>query len=310
MGFSAAPVPAPARSGRRPVVARANAPQRTRIQRLLHVSEGPKIDVGENWDDAPSNTRRRATLITGLLLVGVVALLLLITGIGNLRARLAPSSATGDNSTPNVTSSPSPDAQSQAEAQLRAALGSKPVYLDTLTGSPAAWTVNGKSIFFGTDHRLHLLNAAKTPLFADMPTSAPMPKGAYVASVDVALVKGAAGDHAGMRFLASTAQKGDTYYSYLITSNGRFEIWLQQPETGLVFLNGGGVPSLKTGDGQTNTIAILLDPATKTLTLFTNGAFIFQTQVPGGVALTGRAGVLTPDNGVEATFANFAVYSA
>ncbi len=308
MGFSAAPAPASARSGRRPVVANANAPQRTRIQRLLHVSEGPKVE--ETWDDAPSSTRRRATLITGLLLVGVVALLLLITGIGNLRARLDPSGASGANSTPVVGSSPSPGPQSQAEAQLRAALGSKPVYLDTLTGSPAAWTVNGKSVFFGTDHRLHLLNAAKTPLFADMPTSAPMPKGAYVASVDVSLVKGAAGDHAGMRFLASTAQKGDTYYSYLITSNGRFEIWLQQPETGLVFLTGGVVPSLKTGDGQTNTLAILLDPATKTLTLFANGAFIFQTQIPGGVALTGRAGVLTPDNGVEATFANFAVYSA
>ncbi|HEX5546253.1 MAG TPA: serine/threonine-protein kinase, partial [Ktedonobacterales bacterium] len=305
MGFSAAPAPASARSGRRPVVANANAPQRTRIQRLLHVSEGPKVE--ETWDDAPSSTRRRATLITGLLLVGVVALLLLITGIGNLRARLDPSGASGANSTPVVGSSPSPGPQSQAEAQLRAALGSKPVYLDTLTGSPAAWTVNGKSVFFGTDHRLHLLNAAKTPLFADMPTSAPMPKGAYVASVDVSLVKGAAGDHAGMRFLASTAQKGDTYYSYLITSNGRFEIWLQQPETGLVFLTGGVVPSLKTGDGQTNTLAILLDPATKTLTLFANGAFIFQTQIPGGVALTGRAGVLTPDNGVEATFANFAV---
>jgi hypothetical protein len=137
-----------------------------------------------------------------------------------------------------------------------------------------------------------------------------MPKGAYVASVDVSLVKGAAGDHAGMRFLASTAQKGNTYYSFLITSNGRFEIWLQLPETGLVFLNGGVVPSLKTGDGQTNTLAVLVDPTTKTLTLFANGAFIFQAQVPAGVALTGRAGVLTPDNGVEATFANFAVYSA
>lgn len=307
MGFSA--TPAAARSGRRPAPVAAKAPERTRIQRLLHVSEGPK--VADSWDDAQaSGMRRRVTFITGLLLVGVVALLLLITGIGNLRARLDGSSASGAKSTPIVRSSPSPDPQSQAEAQLRAALGSKPVYLDTLTGSPAAWTVNGKSIFFGSDHRLHLLNAAKTPLFADMPTSAPMPKGAYVASVDVSLVKGAAGDHAGLRFLASTAQKGDTYYSYLITSSGRFEIWLQQPETGLVFINSGVVPSLKTGDGQTNTLAVLVDPTTKTLTLFANGAFIFQTQVPGGVALTGRAGVLTPDNGVEAAFANFAVYSA
>ncbi|HEX5439805.1 MAG TPA: serine/threonine-protein kinase [Ktedonobacterales bacterium] len=310
MGFSAAP--APARSGRRPVVAKApqrpQRPQRTRIQRLLHVSEGPKVE--ETWDEAPSGTRRKATLITGLLMVGVVAIVLLITGIGNLRARLDPSSASGANNTPIASGSPSPDAQGQAESQLRAALGGKPVYLDTLTGSPAAWKVNGKSIFFGADHRLHLLNAAKTPLFADMPTSAPMPTGAYVASVDVSLIKGATGDHAGMRFLASTAQKGATYYSFLITSNGRFEIWLQQPTTGLVFLNGGVVPSLKTGDGQTNTLAVLVDPTTKTLTLFANGAFLFQTQVPGGVALTGRAGVLTPDDGVEATFANFALYSA
>lgn len=308
MGFS----PSPARSGRRPVVA--NAPQRSRIQRMLHVSEGPK--VAESWDDndenddASSAFRRRATRITGLLLVGVVAVLLIIMGIGNLRARLDPSSASSANNTPVVRSSPSPGPQSQAESQLRAALGSKPVYLDTLTGNPAAWTVNGKTIFFGTDHRLHLRNNAKTPLFDDMPASAPIPKGAYVASVDLTLLAGAASDHAGMRFLASTAQKGDTYYSFLVTASGRWEIWLQQPETGLVFINGGGVPSLKTGGGQTNTLAVLVDPTAKMLTLFANGSFIFQTQVPGGVALTGRAGVLTPDNDVEAAFANFAIYSA
>ncbi len=302
MGFAADP----ARSGRRPVVA--NTPQRSRIQRLLRVSEGPK--VAETWDDAPNNSRRRATLITGLLLVGVLATLLVITGIGNLRARLDPSTASGAKNTPIVRSSPTLDAQSQAESQLRAALGGKPVYLDTLTGNPAAWTVNGKTIFFGTDHRLHLRNNAKTPLFADMPASAPIPKGAYVASVDITLLAGAASDHAGMRFLASTAQKGDTYYSYLITAEGRFELWLQQPETGLVFLTSGYVPSLKPGGGQTNTLAVLVDPTAKTLTLFANGAFIFQAPVRGGVALTGRAGVLTPDNDVEAAFANFAIYSA
>jgi serine/threonine protein kinase len=303
MGFSAAP----ARSGKRPPVA--SAPQRSRIQRLLHVSAGPK--GAETLDDSSASSRRRATLVTGLLLVVVLAITLFISGIGNLRARLDPPGHNGANNTRLVRSSPTPQtAQSQAESRLRAVLGSKPVYLDTLTGNPAAWTVNGKTVFFGTDHRLHLLNATKTPLFADMPSNAPMPKGAYVASVDVSLAKSVAGGHAGMRFLASQAQKGNTYYSYLITADGRFEIWLQQPTTGLVFINSGFVPSLQTGEGQTNTLAVLVDPTVRMLTLFANGTFVFQMPIPSGVAMTGRAGVLTPDDGVEAAFANFSVYSA
>ncbi len=298
----------------------ADVPQRprpSRIQRLLRVSEGPTIaEKPQAWDgddDARTSLRRRALPIAAVILViGILGTLIVTVGLGNLRARLDPASLSGANGAPTAQSSPTPEtaAQSQAESHLRAALGSKPVYLDTLTGNPATWAVNGKTIFFGPDHRLHLHNTAKTPLFADMPASASIPKGAYVATVDMTPIAGATDSHAGMRFLVSTAQKGDTYYSYLITADGRFELWLQQPETGLVFLTSGYAPALKSGTGQTNTLAVLVDPSAKTLTLFANGAFIFQAPIRGGVALTGRAGVLTPDNGVEAAFANFAIYSA
>jgi hypothetical protein len=113
-----------------------------------------------------------------------------------------------------------------------------------------------------------------------------------------------------MRCLVSSSSKGATYYSYLITPDARFELWAQQPDTGLIFQTSGYVASLKTGIGQSNTLAVLVDPASKTLTLFANGAFVFQTPIATGVALNGRLGVLTPDSGVEATFSRFAIYSA
>ncbi|HKT38022.1 MAG TPA: serine/threonine-protein kinase [Ktedonobacterales bacterium] len=319
MGFSNA-AGSSARNSVRRVAVPAPSPQRSRLKRMLRVSAGPEVsgpleatETSETWDYATDDLRRRITRIAALVLLAALVIGVLGTLVfGNLRARLNPSSLTGPSVVPTAQSSPTPAsaAQSQAESRLRAALGGKPVYSDTLTGTPAQWTVNGKTIFFGADHRLHLLNGAKTPLFANMPINISMPKGAYVASVDATLIKGAASGHAGLRFLASTAQKGDTYYSYLITQDGRFELWLQQPSTGLVFLTSGSVPSLKQGVGQTNTLAVLVDPTAKMLTLFANGAFIFQIPIPSGVAMTGRAGMLTPDDGVEAAFANFAIYNA
>lgn len=268
-------------------------------------------DLPDGMSDAPVRPRRRIS--TFLLLALLLALV--VGGLGMFVAkagRLDLARITSPNSAPTVQGSPSPQASApiQAETRLRAALGGKAVYSDALTGSPAAWPTDGKSSLFGSDKRLHLRNSAKTPLFADMPTSAPMPRGAYVATVDVSLLKGKTSDHAGMRFLVSSSDKGDIYYSYLVTPEGRFELWLQHPDTGLVFLTSGFVPTLKTGLGQTNTLAVLIDPKAGTLTLFANGAFVYQAPIGGGIALTGRLGVLTPDSGVEAAFANFAVYNA
>ena len=211
--------------------------------------------------------------------------------------------------TPESTPTPPSSAQSQAESQYHTALAHPPAYSDALTGKPATWATSGKVVFFGPDQRLHLYNTAKAPLFEDMPASVAIPSTAYVATVDVALVRGATSGHAGLRFLVSKSSKGDTYYSYLITPDARFELWAQQPDTGLIFQTSGYVASLKTGMGQVNTLAVLVDPAHKTLTLFANGAFVFQTPIATGVALNGRLGVLTPDTGVEATFSKFAVYS-
>jgi serine/threonine protein kinase len=262
--------------------------------------------------DTPSSSRRRSAVVAALLFVGALSILILASGAGKLPVHLDLPGFAGAHDAPTAQSSPSPETstQSQAEARLRAALGSKPTYSDALTGAPATWAVSGTAIFFGADQHLHLNNTAKTPLFANIPASATLPHGAYVATVDVALIKGKTTDHAGMRFLVSTSDKGATYYSYLVTPDGRFEVWLQQPSTGLVFLTSGSVPSLNVGLGKANTIAVLVDPTANTLTLFVNGGFIYQAPISGGVAMTGRLGVLTPDSGVEATFANFAVYGA
>ena len=268
-------------------------------------------DLPDGMLDAPVKPRRRIS--TFFLLALLLALFAGGLGIFAVKAgRLDLARITSSTGTPTAQSSPSAQTPVpiQAETRLRAALGAKPVYSDALSGSPAAWATDGKSTLFGSDKRLHLRNSAKTPLFADMPNSASLPRGAYVATVDVSLLKGKTSDHAGMRFLVSTSDKGDIYYSYLVTPEGRFELWLQHPDTGLVFLTSGYVPALKTGLGQTNTLAVLIDPKSGTLTLFANRTFVYQAPIGGGIALTGRLGVLTPDTGVEAAFANFAVYNA
>lgn len=261
--------------------------------------------------------RRRLTLGTTAALV--LALFACVLGVlvvnpgGRLPLRLDLTRLVGANTapTPQATSTPAGTAaQAQAQARLKTALASQPVYSDALTGTPAAWHVDGKSVFFGPDRHLHLHDTTKTALFADMPATATIPKGAYIAKVDVALAAGGASGHAGMRFLVSSSDKGATYYSYLVTAAGRFELWAQQPDTGLTFLTSGFVPALKSGAGQSNTLAVLVDPAANTLTLFANGTFVFDAPIRPGVAKTGRLGVVVPDNGVEATFANFALYNA
>ena len=291
--------------------------------------ERDRVREGADWDDdgggeadlvvAGASRRRggrgwRVTLVTTLLLalalvVGTLGVLAFNPSLRPFQLRLnLPALVASPTAQPTPT--PPSSAESQAESQFRTALAHPAAYSDALSGKPATWATSGKAVFFGPDQRLHLSNTAKTPLFENMPASVTLPQGAYVASVDVALVRGKTGDHAGMRFLISTSSKGDTYYSYLMTPDGRFELWAQQPDTGLIFQTSGYAASLKTGVGQSNTLAVLVDPASKTLTLFANGAFAFQTPIATGVALDGRLGVLTPDTGVEATFSRFAIYSA
>ena len=298
-------------------------PAMSRVRRMsqaLRISRGPRLSQEPEMDlegsapyaTPPASLSRHLTsfrgraLLTALAVV-VIGLLAFAANIGDLRARLSPSSQNVSSLAQN-TPTPQITTQTQAQARLKSAIASKPAYSDALTGTPANWSIDGTAVFFGTDQRLHLRNTLQAPLFADMPTSATIPQGAYVASVDVAVIKGNMGDHAGMRFLASASTKGDTYYSYLMTSDGRFELWLQQPDTGLVFLTSGFVPALKQGIGQANTLAVLVDPTANTLTLFANGAFVFQTSIHSGIPMAGRLGVMTPDSGVEAVFANFAVY--
>lgn len=256
----------------------------------------------------------RITVVTALLLalalvVGTLGLLAFNPGMRPFQVRLDLPSLIASPTAQNTPTPPS-NAEAQAEAQFRAALAHPAAYSDALTGKPATWATSGKTVFYGPDQRLHLYNTAKTPLFEDMPTSVTLPQGAYVATVDVALVRGKTSNHAGIRFLVSKSSKGDTYYSYLITPDARFELWAQQPDTGLIFQTSGFVPSLKVGMGQINTLAVVVDPTSKTVTLFANGAFVFQTPIATNIPLNGRLGVLTPDTGVEATFSNFAIYSA
>ena len=286
----------------------------------------------DDWDDAGHEadlvaaggaraTRRRGsrgwrvTIVTTLMLalalvVGTLGVLAFNPGMRPFQLHLDLPTLTKAIPSPTAQPTTTPSPEGQAEARFRAALTHAAAYSDALTGKPATWATSGKSIFFGSDQRLHLNNTGKTPLFEDVPKSATIPQGAYVATVDVALAHGKTSDHVGMRFLVSSSSKGDTYYSYLITPDARFELWAQQPDTGLIFQTSGYVASLKTGIGQSNTLAVLVDPASKTLTLFANGAFVFQTPIATGVALNGRLGVLTPDSGVEATFSRFAIYSA
>ena len=124
----------------------------------------------------------------------------------------------------------------------------------------------------------------------------------------MALVKGVNGDQAGMRFLVQTEPSGATdFYSYLVSSEGRFSIWMTQAGT-WTELTSGYSSALKVGFNQPNTLAVLVT-SDQRATFFANQKFVTELPLARTGPASGSVGLLVFDGGAEARFSYLSVYS-
>jgi serine/threonine protein kinase len=217
----------------------------------------------------------------------------------------------GPNAAPTISTSANlsdtPEGR-QAEAQLRGFTSQQPLFSDTLTSNSSKWPITKDQVFFGSDHQLHIVNTTVSqPVAADAPISAPA--GDYVSQVTMTMTSGVGGDLAGMRFFVTDLGDGTTsYYAFFLSPDGQYYLWYYH--NAWIFLSGGYAPQVKRGDGVTNTLAVIaLGDAHKAL-LFVNGAYIGSAALRADGPVSGDAGVIVLNHGVEATYSHFALYPA
>jgi hypothetical protein len=209
--------------------------------------------------------------------------------------------------TPNVVQVATARAIAQADlAELTAATSKPPIFSDSLKNDGQHWPVDGKSTFFGTDGRLHLVNQnAHEILTINQPVSTP----ANVAvTVDLTFLRGNAGDPAGLRFRVGPGSDGTTgFYAVLISPEGRYEFW-RFDQSHWAILSSGYTDAVRPGLGQTNTLAILARG--DRFLVFVNGQYtatVFDSVLPGG--RTTQMGPIVIYSGDEIAYANYAVYA-
>jgi serine/threonine protein kinase len=217
----------------------------------------------------------------------------------------------GPNAAPTVAGSVdlsrTPEGR-QAEAQLKSFTTQQPIFSDALTSNQAKWQLANGQVFFGTDHQLHIVNTITSqPISTDAPT--PPPPGDYVGQVTMTITTGVSGDLAGMRFFVTDSGNGEKeYYAFFLSPDGQYYLWYYHNDW--TFLTGGYAPQIKRGDGATNTLAVIaLGDAHKAL-LFVNGAYIGAASLRPDGPINGGAGIIVLNHGVEATYSNFALYTA
>jgi hypothetical protein len=154
---------------------------------------------------------------------------------------------------------------------------------------------------------LHLVNTITTnPITADAPTAAP--KGDYAEQVTMTITSGVGGDLAGMRFFVNGVGDARTYYAFFVSPDGQFYLWYYNNSWS--FISGGFASHMRRGDGATNTITVIAQGTTRQALLFVNGAYVGAATLIQGGPVSGGAGVIVLNHGVEATYTNFALYPA
>jgi len=101
-----------------------------------------------------------------------------------------------------------------------------------------------------------------------------------------------------------------TYYSYTVTSEGRYDLSYFDGSSGLTFLTAGYGAAISPGMQKPNTIAVLVDVQQGEILLFANDRFVTQARLLQNGPTTGEVGLIAIDSGVEASFSNYAIYSA
>jgi serine/threonine protein kinase len=195
-----------------------------------------------------------------------------------------------------------------AEAKLHAATSGTPAFSDPLTSDTHHWSADGKTVFFARDG-LHLHNQSTANIAAvDAPGSQSALSG-VVTQVDVTVVTGNVSDEAGLRLFVQPGNDGSQdYYGYLVSPEGRYEVVLHQNGSWL-YLHSGYASALKPGLDQTNRLAVLVDGAGGTMYFYANGQFVTQIHLYHTGPVQGPIGLMVLNDGAEASFSHYALYS-
>lgn len=265
-------------------------------------------------DTPPMINRRLAIITAAALLVSILTCSFTFRAFqGN--AILPHFNLTGN--IPGINAGPTPTANAAATAtagaemaQWKAATAKTPIFKDALSKNDNHWPTDGKTIFFASDG-LHIQKIGASPAIgADAPGQLPKLQDhtRIAATVDISFTSGNPGDLAGMRFFVAPGSDGSPdYYAYLISTEGRYEFWLHHNRT-WTFLRGGYSSALKLGRGQTNTLSVLADSASRSATLYANGQYLVVVELSGSGPASGNVGLVVVDGGVDAIYTNLAVY--
>lgn len=269
-------------------------------------------------DDAPSGVNRRLSVIAG------VAMLIVLLACGlTFRAIsggiVLPHILLGAGST---AATPTADAKATATAQnasqqLAADTSGSPIFSDALTDNSHHWSTQGKAVFFAADG-LHLDNSSTTTVLTeDMPGvsgAAPPQLSDEVARVTLTMAQGNPSDLAGLRFFVQPAAGGESYYCFVISSQGSYEVWAHTTGN-WSFITRGYSPALRTGAGASNTIAVVAHGGSGVALLFANGQYLTTIKVGPSVAYpnapsAGSGGLIVMDTGDEFVFTKYALFRA
>lgn len=272
-----------------------------------------RMSADELPDDTPATLWRPLAAATiAALLIALVTCAVSVYAIHNASGTTQTKAATfeGPNAAPTVAGGIDPSQTTegqQAQARLQTILSTQPLFKDTLTSNTAKWQVAPGQVYFGDDHRLHLNNTIIShPIATDAPT--PAPTGDYAEQVTMSITSGVGGDLAGIRFFVSGPPDAQTYYAFFLSPDGQYYLWYYKNTWS--FISGGFAPHMNRGDGASNTITVITHSSAHQASLFVNGAYVGVAPLNPDGPTRGGAGVIVLNHGVEATYTNFALYTA
>lgn len=275
-------------------------------------------------DDAlPGVNRPLAVISSAAVLLGLLACVLVFHVVQGSNAlpklSLNGYSFPGQSPRPTPTVSAAQAATAQAATrQLSSEMAGRPLFKDSLSGggSDGRWHPDGKILYFASDG-LHLDNTnSNSALAADAPATPALDLSHVAASVNVTFVRGDTGGLAGLRFFAHPSSGGAVYYCYVISPQGRYEVWVRHGTAGSYawdsVLSGYSL-AIKTGMNVTNTISVIADSSRGDALLFANGQFVAHLGLGLQHAYTdaptsGTVGLLVMYDNSDVAFSQFAVY--
>lgn len=267
--------------------------------------------------DAPARVNRRLSIIAAVAMV-IVLLACGLTFRAISSGLVLPHitlgvGAAGGAVTPTANVKATATAQNAAQ-ELAVTTGGAPVFSDPLADNSHHWSTQGKTVYFAADG-LHLANTStKAVLTENMPGSPP-PLSDEVVQVTLKLAQGDANSLAGLRFFVQPAAGGgQSYYSFVISAQGAYEVWVQS-DGNWAFVTRGSSSALRTGAGASNTIAVVGHGKAGTALLFANGQYLAALTVGSSGAISGApaagtGGLIVMDTGAEFVFTKYAFYRA